>query len=200
MVNHDGAEGAAAAYVLSAMQAQPLLDARRNQLEVAATSLDLGITVVHLRLTDAGVLLPDGAILIWESVERIMGAQKDALIAPCFRLERGEPHRLRTFSETTQRPLSLMATRSAPTLLLAGFTMHRIKDTDPKRDTQAKLDSIAPVVGRVLDTTTGLGYTASAASSAADEVVTVERAPAVLGLARHNPWSRELFGKSNIVQ
>ena len=127
-------------------------------------------------------------------------APKDALAAPCFRLDQGVPHRLHTFSETTQRPLSLVATRGAPTLLLAGFTMHRIKGTDPQRDTQAKARSIAPVVGRVLDTTTGLGYTAIAAARTAEAVLTIERDPAVLRLARHNPWSRRLFTCSNITQ
>ena len=165
-----------------------------------STSLDLGLTTRDLALTATGITLPDGATLTWESIERIHDAPKDALAAPCFLLKQGTPHRLHTFSETTQRPLSLVATRSAPTLLLAGFTMHRIKGTDPQRDTQAKVRSIAPLVGRVLDTTTGLGYTAIAAARTAEAVLTIERDPAVLRLARHNPWSRRLFTCSNITQ
>ena len=200
MVTDAGAEGAAAGYVLSALQARPLLAARRSQQVVATASLDLGLTTLDLALTATGVTLPDGATLTWESIERIHAAPKDALAAPCFRLERGIPHRLHTFSETTQRPLSLVATRSAPTLLIAGFTMHRIKGTDPQRDTQTKLRAIAPVAGRVLDTTTGLGYTAIAAARTAEAVLTIERDPAVLRLARHNPWSRRLFTCSNITQ
>ena len=200
MVTDAGAESAAAGYVLSALQARPLLAARRSRQDVATTSLDLGLTTRDLALTATGITLPDGATLTWESIERIHAAPKDTLAAPCFRLEQGTLHRLHTFSETTQRPLSLVATRSAPTLLLAGFTMHRIKDTDPQRDTQAKVRSIAPLVGRVLDTTTGLGYTAIAAARTAEAVLTIERDPAVLRLARHNPWSRRLFTCSNITQ
>ena len=200
MVTDARAEGAAAGYVLSALQARPLLDARCSRQDIATTSLDLGLTMLDLALTAAGVALPDGATLTWESIERIHAAPKDELAAPCFRLDQGVPHRLHTFSETTQRPLSLVATRGAPTLLLAGFTMHRIKGTDPQRDTQTKLRSIAPIVGRVLDTTTGLGYTAIAAARTAEAVLTVERDPAVLRLAHHNPWSCRLFTCSNITQ
>lgn len=200
MVTDAGVEGAAAGYVLSALQARPLLAARRSQQVVATASLDLGLTTLDLALTATGVTLPDGATLTWESIERIHDAPKDALAAPCFRLDQGIPHRLHTFSETTQRPLSLVATRGAPTLLLAGFTMHRIKGTDPQQDTQAKLRSIAPVVGRVLDTTTGLGYTAIAAARTAEAVLTIERDPAVLQLARDNPWSRRLFAYTNITR
>ncbi len=200
MVSDAGNMGAAAAYVLSAVQTRPLLAARRSQEDVATASLDLGLTTLDLVITAAGVLLPDGALLTWESIERIDGSRQDALAAPCFLLRQGIPHQLHTFSETTQRPLSLIATRGAPTLLLAGFTMHRIKGTDPQRDTQAKLRSIAPVVGRVLDTTTGLGYTAIAAAHTAETVVTVERDPAVLRLACSNPWSRRLFESSNITR
>ena len=121
MVTDAGGEAAAAGYVVSAVQARPLLAARRSGQDVATTSLDLGLTTLDLALTTAGVALPDGTTLTWERVERIHAAPKDALAAPCFRLEQGIPHRLHTFSETTQRPLSLVATRGAPTLLLAGF-------------------------------------------------------------------------------
>ncbi len=200
MVTDTGAESAAAGYVLSALQARPLLEARRSRQDITTTSLDLGLTTLDLVLTAAGVTLPDGATLAWESIERIHDAPKDTLAAPCFLLEQGIPHQLHTFSETTQRPLSLVATRGTPTLLLAGFTMHRIKGTDPQRDTQAKLRSIAPVIGRVLDTTTGLGYTAIAAARTAAAVLTVERDPAVLRLARLNPWSRRLFECPNITR
>lgn len=53
-----------------------------------------------------------------------------------------------------------MPTGGAPTLLVAGFPMHRIKGIDPHEDTLIKFQTIAPLVGRVLDTATGLGYTA----------------------------------------
>ncbi|NOZ49313.1 MAG: methyltransferase, partial [Chloroflexi bacterium] len=54
--------------------------------------------------------------------------------------------------------------------------------------------------GRVLDTATGLGYTAILASRRAEVVTTIELDPAVLEIARLNPWSQALFHSSNIEQ
>jgi predicted methyltransferase len=56
------------------------------------------------------------------------------------------------------------------------------------------------MTGRVLDTATGLGYTAIVAAATAAEVVTIELDPTGLEIARQNPWSRELFTRSNIQQ
>ena len=93
---------------------------------------------------------------------------------------------------------SLMPTTGAPTTLVSGFSMHRIKGTEPWADTQAKAQAIAPITGRVLDTTTGLGYTAILAARSASEVVTIELDPVGLEIARQNPWSHELFDRPNI--
>ena len=52
-----------------------------------------------------------------------------------------------------------------PTLLLGGFTMHRIsgENMNPGIDTEAKLASIKPMYfnkdSKILDTCMGLGYT-----------------------------------------
>jgi len=56
------------------------------------------------------------------------------------------------------------------------------------------------VVGRVLDTATGLGYTAIAAAQTAEYVVTIELDPAALEIARLNSWSRALFDNPKITQ
>jgi predicted methyltransferase len=104
------------------------------------------------------------------------------------------------FSTATNRLCSLMPTESAPALLVAGFPMHRIKDTNPHRDALAKVQSVQPVAGRVLDTTTGLGYTAIEASRTAQSVMTVEIDPAVLEIAQINPWSRGLFESPKITR
>jgi hypothetical protein len=80
--------------------------------------------------------------------------------------------------------------------------MHRIKGVDPHRDTQRKIRTLAPVAGRVLDTCTGLGYTAIEASkqAAVEQVITIELDPTVLEVARLNPWSRSLFENPKIQQ
>ena len=78
-------------------------------------------------------------------------------------------------------------------MLIAGFVMHRIKDIDPMQDTLRKIATISPIGGRVLDTATGLGYTAIEAAKTADEVVTIELDPGAQQIARLNPWSQALF-------
>jgi predicted methyltransferase len=93
-----------------------------------------------------------------------------------------------------------MPTPAAPTMLVSGIPMHRIKGTDPYHDTLEKIKTVKPVVGPVLDTATGLGYTAIEAAKTANHVVTIELDPAVLGIARLNPWSRALFDNPKITQ
>ena len=64
-------------------------------------------------------------------------------------------------------------------------------------ETRRKLDALKlkNVYGKVLDTCTGLGYTAIAASRGigVTEVVTCEIDQATIELCRFNPWSRALF-------
>jgi predicted methyltransferase len=52
----------------------------------------------------------------------------------------------------------------------------------------------------VLDTATGLGYTAIEAARTAERVITIELDPAGLEIARQNPWSRALFDNPRIEQ
>jgi predicted methyltransferase len=63
-----------------------------------------------------------------------------------------------------------------------------------------KIKAAAPVSGEVLDTATGLGYTAIEAARTAARVVTVELDPAAQEIARRNPWSRELFDNPRITR
>jgi predicted methyltransferase len=181
--------------VLSHIQAGVLLKAQQAQQSTVMISLDLGLTVVEVRIDASGITFPDNEPLPWKVIEKINDSD-----TACFVIENGDAHKIQAFSDTTNRFCSLMPTSGAPTLLLAGFPMHRIKGTDPHRDTLSKIKAFAPVTGRVLDTTTGLGYTAIEASKTADQVITVELDPAVLEVARQNPWSRALFDNPKIRQ
>jgi len=78
--------------------------------------------------------------------------------------------------------------------------MHRIKDIDPLQDTRRKIAALAPISGNVLDTATGLGYTAIEAGRTASHVTTIELDPGALEIARLNPWSQELFDNPKISQ
>lgn len=181
--------------VLSHFQATPLLDARKAGMTALTISPDLGVSMVEVALEPAGVRFPDGEMVRWESIERMARSEN-----ACFHISDGEAREIRVFSEHTNWLRSLMPTRGAPTMLVSGIPMHRIKDTDPLRDTLTKIATLQPILGRVLDTATGLGYTAIEAAKTADEVVTIELDPAALEVARLNPWSQALFDNSRIHQ
>ena len=181
--------------VLSYIQVEPLFEARRKGLDAVETSPDLGLTRVMVAITAEGVVFPGGERVDWQSLERIRKSEVN-----CFIVEDNAVRSIQVFSEYTNRVCSLMPTKGAPSMLIAGFVMHRIKDIDPMQDTLRKIASIAPVVGRVLDTATGLGYTAIEAAKRAGQVVTIELDPGAQEIARLNPWSQALFDNPKIEQ
>lgn len=182
-------------YVLSYVHAAPLLVARRGALAAVQTSLDLGLTTNEVTLEADRVVLPDGQALPWDAIEEI--ARDDSV---CYAVQDGAAFKIQRFSEVRNLSYVLMPTQRAPTVLISGIQMHRIKDIDPWQDTLTKIRTIVPVEGRVLDTCTGLGYTAIASAKTADEVVTIELDPNMLEMARLNPWSSPLFHQTNIRQ
>ena len=181
--------------VLSCFQVEDVLKARAAGRDSVVVSLDLGLTTTEVAVEPAVVRFPNGQVLAWQYLEMIGASERS-----CFVVEDNVPRKIRVFSEATKRLYSLMPTTGAPTMLLSGISMHRIKGIDPHRDTLQKIKTIAPVVGRVLDTATGLGYTAIEAAKTAEHVITVEVEPAVLEVARSNPWSQTLFENPKITQ
>jgi predicted methyltransferase len=181
--------------ILSTVQAHPLLEAFRSGSEKVETSLDLNRTRVVVGLGEKGVKLPDGGILSWEQVEEIAGTHN-----ACFAVQDGQMRKAQVYSAEFNRFYSLYPTRRAPTMLLSGIPMHRIKHVDPVEDTERKMKTIAPVTGEVLDVCTGLGYTAMAAARTGNRVTTIELDPMVLEVCRLNPWSHGLFDNAKIEQ
>jgi predicted methyltransferase len=181
--------------LISHYQAHALLEARRHGLSRVVTSLDLNLTSAEVELTVDGVVLPDGGVLPWALVEEV--AESDSA---CFSFAGGVCEKVQAYSEETGRVYTLYPTQRAPTMLISGVTMHRIKDIDPLEDTRRKVASVSPVRGRVLDTATGLGYTAIEAAKSANAVVTIEIDATALAIAHLNPWSRDLFQNPKILR
>ncbi len=180
--------------VLSHYQAAVLLKARTEQETAVSVSLTLNIDECAVDLTAEGVVLPDGQILPWSAIEYIHN-QENAV----FTIENGAADKVHNFSDELQRAYSLFPTKTAPTMLVSGITMHRIVDCDPHQDTLNKIKALgSKPIGRVLDTTMGLGYTAIQAAQTASKVVTCELDPTVEEVCRANPWSQELFTRDNI--
>ena len=181
--------------VLSHFQIAPILQARAQDRSVVSTSLDLGRTTSKVVIEATRVLLPGGESLTWDAIGGIARSE-----LACFKVEKGQAVKIERFSEFLNRYYSLMPTLGAPTLLVSGIAMHRVKGITPDRDTLNKIRVVAPKTGKVLDTCTGLGYTAIELSRSAQEVVTIELDPVVLEIARLNPWSQRLFDNPRITQ
>ncbi len=159
----------------------------------AVSSADLGLSTTEAKLSDAGATFPGGTTVSWNHLKEIASNEN-----ACFRLVNNAPQPIKGYSDLTGRSFSLMPTKTAPAMIVAGFPMHRIKNTDPQSAAREMVGSIAPVSGRVLDTATGLGYTAIEAARTATAVVTIEVDPVAGEIAHVNPWSRGLFDNPKI--
>lgn len=179
--------------LFSIFQAKVVL-ARRGAADPISTSLDLNRSEAIGRW-EGDLFLIGECRLTLKHLQKIVKEDRKV-----YRLDTVPPEAVKVFSPETGWLRSLCPTRLAPTVLVSGIPMHRIKNTDPMADTATKIAALGSVKGRILDTATGLGYTAITASGFASEVVTVEIDPGALAIARLNPWSRELFEASNIQQ
>lgn len=179
---------------LSHYAASALLVAARSQTTVASISADLNRTQVETMLGQAGATFPNGLLVTWTQIEQIAGDD-----AGCYACTPEGIDKIQLFSEETQRVYTLYPTQGAPTMLISGIPMHRIKATDPHQDTLSKVRSLGRIHGRVLDTCTGLGYTALQAARYASHVTTIELDLAVHSIIRQNPWSCALFATPNIT-
>lgn len=181
--------------VLSHYQTRRLLDARQAQVETVRISLDLNLTESEVHIDADGCMLSSETHMRWGEIERITQSENKCYLVHAD----ASIEEIRVFSEDTNWVRSLFPTIGAPTTLVAGLTMHRIVGTDPITDTMEKIKAARPQ-GIVLDTATGLGYTAIEAAKIADKVVTVEIDPAAIEIARLNPWSSDLFHNPKIEQ
>jgi predicted methyltransferase len=181
--------------ILSHFQAKELLEAEEAGKSRVQSSLDLGLSTNDIVIEAESVCFSNGQTLGYGVLEQITESPNS-----CFLVEAGAARKVQKFSQHTNRLYSLMPTEGAPTMLISGVPMHRIKGTDPYHDTLEKIKTVKPVVGTVLDTSTGLGYTAIEAAKTAERVITIELDPAALEVARHNPWSQPLFNNPRIAQ
>ena len=172
--------------ILSNVQTQPLFEGRQKGLATVQGMIDLGCLEIEWTISPEGAGLPDGCVLSWEVLTKI-----NTSVTGCFIIKDGYADKIQQYSNG--RLYSLMPTQSAPTMLVSGVLMHRIKGTDPLKDTHEKIKTLGMIQGRVLDTATGLGYTAQAAANFATRVDTIEIEPAATAMAHLNPWSRSLF-------
>jgi predicted methyltransferase len=111
-----------------------------------------------------------------------------------------EKNQARFFDEKTKKFYKLIPTKTWPTLEISGIHMHRIKEVDPKTDSELKIKCLGKIYGDVLDICTGLGYTAILAARKKNVkiVVTIEKDENVIKIAKLNEFSKELFENPKI--
>lgn len=177
--------------IFSHYQTRPL--AEENTLPIMPLSTDLGLSTVQVERMQQGWRLPWGKMLTFSQIKRINEDRNS-----CYLLIDSKLQKVEAFSEYTSRYYSLYPTEKAPSMLISGIPMHRVKETTPVEDTNRKIKAIGKPFGLVLDTATGLGYTAIRAAKTAKRVITIEFDPVVLSICRLNPWSQGLFSNPKI--
>ncbi len=174
--------------IITAKQAKKLL------FGIHKVSVNLGISKVIVKAADNKFIFPDGQKITKKDLQKII--KKDNM---CFLIKNNSIHPVSLFSEKTNNFYKLVPTVDWPTLEISGIRMHVTKTMSPKADTEKKISLIFPATGNVLDTCTGLGYTAIMASNTADLVHTYERDKNVIEIQKLNPYSEKLF-RSKIIK
>ncbi|MFH2020838.1 MAG: SAM-dependent methyltransferase [archaeon] len=178
--------------IISVYQAKRLLSCKVGKIDV---SLDLGITVSEIFRNGNIFKFPDGQELSLKDIEKII--KKDTV---CFLIKENTVVPVSLFSDETNKFYKLYPTASWPSIEISGIRMHVTKAFTPKEDTEKKISFVQPCTGRVLDTCTGLGYTAIMASKTASEVHTFEIDESVIEIEKLNPYSVKLFSNKNIIR
>ena len=107
---------------------------------------------------------------------------------------------IRFYSEKTGKFYRLVRTKTWPYLEISGIRMHRADTVDPKTDALLKIRALGRIYGTILDSCTGLGYTAilAARNKSVRKVITIEKDENVIFIARKNPYSKDLFENRKI--
>lgn len=180
--------------ILSHFQANQLVEAYKRSLNQTKVSLNLGISLSGVKISDSKFLFFDGQSLSLEQIKKIRESKN-----VCFFIENNQLKKIQTYSHKTKRFYKLFPTgiNTAPSVEISGIRMHAVKDTNPIKDAQEKISVIKPIKDLLLDTCTGLGYTAILTSKYA-QVYTYEKDENIIEIAKYNPWSKELFANKNI--
>jgi hypothetical protein len=176
--------------LLSVYQARMLLAAWQKKQKSCVVSLDLGRSTSTVELDSDRFRFPDGEKITVDDVKKIIKHDSSVFI-----VEDDKLMKVQFFSPELNLYYKLcpVGPDKPTTFDISGINMHAMKETDPWTDTENKIKAVSPVKGVVLDTCSGLGYTAMFAARTAEHVITCERDPYVVELASLNPWSIELF-------
>jgi len=162
------------------------IEEKKQELEI---SVDLGLNKAKIKIEGNTVVFPDGNKLDFSKIKKI--DEKS-----CYLAYKNKLVKIQTFSKETNKHYKLVPTKDWSTVTISGVPMHQKTRATPKEDAIKKTSF--GIKGKVLDTCTGLGYTAIFASKKADKVITVEYDDNIIEIAKLNPYSRDLFNNKNI--
>lgn len=168
-------------------------------------SIDMGVSLSDLLLDNDGVKLNNKLLINWSQLKKV--AKKESRCYTVY--DNDEPWHVSTLSETTGNPASLCSPlngQGPPTIILGGFTMHRLTgdNMNPGMDTVQKIKAANIRKGSsILDTCMGLGYTAIGAAKAVGSegsVTTIEYDDASVVMCAHNPHSKGLYDGNHPIR
>ncbi|GBC71925.1 Polyamine aminopropyltransferase [Candidatus Calditenuaceae archaeon HR02] len=165
-----------------------LLSAAERGGGVVETTIDLWRSREKVEVSGGGVMVRGEAVPV-EDFRRVARDERSV-----YALVSGELRKVEVRAEHFYK-LVKSGVGHAPTLEIDGIHMHRVKDVYPEEDAYLKVKNASSRLRNsvVLDTCTGLGYTAIwAAKLGASTIITVEKDVNVLKIAEINPWSWEL--------
>ena len=175
------------ALIITAKAAEKIANAKEGELVI---SLDLGRSSAKIVVAEGFALIEGQKIPLPE-----FKSLKDNFY---YAVEDNSIKKVAFFAEDTNLYYKLLPAEEWPTFTISSTPMHRHVRITPKHDTELKINEIKPVKGKVLDTCTGLGYTAIMASANAEKVYTFEKDKNVMFIAKYNPYSKELFENKKI--
>ena len=162
-----------------------LSNKKKKKLRV---TLDLGLSYIEAEIRNNE--------LISNEISLDLNLLKDVKGDVVYALIKGRLLPIKFYDEVFRKFYKLRAIGmdKAPTLEINGIHMHRIEGIDPWTDSLIKVKTLGSLRSAlVLDTCTGLGYTAIISLKfGASKVVSVEIDPNVLRIAEFNSWSRGL--------
>lgn len=167
--------------ILSSNELRKISKAVMKGLSTFDASIDLGLSKTKVKLGKDGFYL-EGKLVKLPKIR-----EKDN---SCYVLIGKELQKAQFLSEETGFLYKLEPTSYRPILKVSGTSMHKKPFLDRLHKDQLK--------GRILDSGTGLGYSAILAAKSAKQVITVEIDQNVIEMAKLNPYSQDLFSKKNI--
>ena len=172
-------------YYIYSDVAKEILTAMQHNQNSVEISVDLNRSTDTFVIADESIVFDDDNALNKDQLKKILKKESRTFI-----LTEGQ---LTTLELREDGYFKLVPTKGAPTAEINGVKMHKSKDVDPFENAFLTAKQAVRKGDRVLDTCSGLGYTAiSAMQLGARQVISCEFSPYMLELRKDNPWSREL--------